>query len=157
MQVDKEGKFRIIQLGDLMNDGTSYNSTNKDIKNIIDLIKPNLIVITGDIVDPTIGGNYEENHKNSMQAIIDANIPWMWTGGNNVDGLSRDQLLGVDQELNFKNSWSGYKWDTYNEDAKYNEEELGYFTSRIPIMDTTGKREVMSVYAFDSEDFKCAE
>jgi Icc-related predicted phosphoesterase len=67
-----------------MNDGTSYTLTNKDIKNIIDLIKPNFIVITGDIVDPSILKNYEEHHKNSMQAILDANIPWMWTGGSNI-------------------------------------------------------------------------
>lgn len=66
-------------------------------------------------------------------------------------------MLGIDQELNFKNSWSGYKWDTYNEDAKYSEEELGYFTSRIPIMDRSGKNEVMSVYVFDSEDWNCSD
>jgi hypothetical protein len=41
-------------------------------------------VITGDFVDPAIFKNYEEHHKNSMQAILDANIPWMWTGGSNI-------------------------------------------------------------------------
>lgn len=60
-------------------------------------------------------------------------------------------MLGLDRELNLKNSWSGYKWDIYNDEAKYSEEELGHFTARIPIMDHAGKKEVLSVYVFDSE------
>ena len=59
--------------------------------------------------------------------------------------------------MNFKNSWSGYKWDTYNDEAKYTEEELGFFTSRIPIMDHAGKNEVLSVYVFDSEQWQCSQ
>ena len=92
-----------------------------------------------------------------MQYIVDAGIPWVWTGGSQIDGLSRDQVLGIDQELDFSKSWSGYKWNTYNDDSRFSEEELGYFTSRIPIMDRTGKQEVMSIYSFDSEHWNCSE
>jgi hypothetical protein len=66
-------------------------------------------------------------------------------------------LLGLDQELDFKNSWSGYKWDTYNDDSIYSEDDLGVFVSRIPIMDRSGTNEVFSVYAFDSEDYNCSD
>lgn len=42
-------------------------------------------------------------------------------------------------------------------DAKYSDDHLGYFTARIPVMEKTGRSEVFSLYAFDTETFKCAE
>jgi hypothetical protein len=102
-------------------------------------VLPDLIVVTGDTVDPLKFTNYKSLYTSAMSYILDSGIPWVWTGGSAIKGLSRDQVLGIDQELSFKNSWSGYKWDAYNDDSQYSEDELGYFTSRIPIMDKTGK------------------
>lgn len=66
-------------------------------------------------------------------------------------------MLRVDQGFSYENCWSGYKWDVYESHSIYSEEELGWFTSRIPIMDPTGKHEMLSIYTFDSEDYACAD
>jgi hypothetical protein len=139
LKVNNSGKFKIVQLGDLMNNGSNHEQTSRIVSDILVNSKPDLIVITGDTVDPRQNGNYKTLYAAAMTEIVNSQIPWIWTGGSEVQGLSRDQVLGIDQELNFQRSWSGYKWDAYNDDAKYSEEDLGYFTSRIPILDKDGK------------------
>ena len=154
--MDSNGKFNIIQLGDLMHDGGDYSATEDLIRNLIKVIDPQLIVITGDTVDPSRSRDWEKLHKEAMDFIVKSDIPWLWTGGSNIDGLTRDQMLGIDQHMNFQNSWSGYKWNTHTSDAKYSDEQLGEFTARIPVMAKGGRKEVLSVYAFDTEMFECS-
>jgi hypothetical protein len=154
--LDSNGKFNIIQLGDLMHDGGDYSATEDLIRNLIKVIDPQLIVITGDTVDPSRSRDWEKLHKEAMDFIVKSDIPWLWTGGSNIDGLTRDQMLGIDQQMNFQNSWSGYKWNTHTSDAKYSDEQLGEFTARIPVMAKGGSKEVLSVYAFDTEMFECS-
>jgi len=139
-----------------MHNGGDYSDTELLIQNLVEAIEPNLIVITGDTVHPSKARDFKKLHKEAMNYIESTGIPWLWTGGSQIDGLTRDQVLGIDQELNFKLSWSGYKWNAFNSDAKYHEEELGLFTSRIPVMDKSGK-EILSIYAFDTEHFECSE
>ena len=50
-------------------------------------------------------------------------------------------------------SWSGFKWNLDKTSIKGTEEELGWFTSRIPIMDSAGKNELMSIYTLDTTSF----
>ena len=119
-------------------------------------MKPDLIVITGDIVDPAQSANFESMYKNAMELIKNSGIPWVWTGGSQIDGLTREQVLRIDQEYSFENSWSGYKWDLFEKHSIYTEEQLGWFTARIPIMDPFGN-ELLSVYTFDSEAWQCAD
>ncbi len=51
----------IAQLGDLMNTGVAadFIRTEAVIENIVKNVRPNLIVITGDSVTPTISSEYE--------------------------------------------------------------------------------------------------
>jgi len=76
-----------------------------------------------------------------MEFIKNSGTPWVWSGGQQVNGLTREQMLRIDQELDFSKSWSGYKWDIYEKHSLYSEGDLGWFTSRVPIMDKTGKNE----------------
>lgn len=122
LTLNDEKMFNIIQLGDLLHDGGDFSATETLIKHLISAINPQLIVITGDTVDPSKSRDWEKLHKEAMNYIVKSDIPWMWTGGQNVNGLSRDQMLGIDQQLSFKNSWSGYKWDTLTQNAKFSDE-----------------------------------
>jgi predicted MPP superfamily phosphohydrolase len=95
----KDKKFNIIQLGDLnYSSQDDYEETTTLINNLIRVIDPQLVVITGDIVNPSVAqaATYNRMHHEAMRPILDAEIPWLWTGGANVSGLSRDQLLGID-------------------------------------------------------------
>lgn len=69
-----------------------------------------------------------------------------------VDQLRMDQQYGEDL------SWSGYKWNLGSSRVTGSEEQIGYFTSRIPILDHSGHAELMSIYAMDTQSMtKCAE
>lgn len=50
--------------------------------------------------------------------------------------MKREDMLRIDQAYSYENSWSGFKWDTYNynDPTTYTEEEAGWFTARIPIL-----------------------
>lgn len=140
-----------------MHDGYDFSETDSLLRDMVGNVNPDLIVITGDTVSPSQSRNFKALYADAMSFIKESGIPWMWTGGSDIDGLSRDQMLGIDQELNFTNSWSGYKWNVFNDDSHYTEEELGHFTARIPIMDKTGTKEVTSIFGFDTEHWNCSE
>lgn len=53
-------------------------------------LKPDLIVITGDTVDPSKSAKYSALYESAMQFIVDANIPWAWTGGSQIKNFGRD-------------------------------------------------------------------
>jgi hypothetical protein len=116
-------------------------------------LQPDLFVITGDIVDPSKGSSFKALYENAMEFIKNSGIPWAWTGGSNVQGLTREQMLRIDQAYSYENSWSGYKWE--NADSSFTEEQTGWFTGRIPIM--ANNTEMLSVYLFDSEHWQCAD
>jgi hypothetical protein len=73
-----------------MYDGGDFSGTENLIRNLVEAIKPQLIVITGDTVDPSRSRDFESLYKIAMSYIESVDIPWVWTGGANVDGLTRD-------------------------------------------------------------------
>ena len=75
-----------------MIDGTSENylETQSLIENVVYNLKPDLILITGDTVNPTKSQNYSELYENAMQFIVDSNIPWAWTGGSQIKNFTRE-------------------------------------------------------------------
>ena len=145
-------------MGDLNYNGdpTDHLFTETLLRNIIKNVKPDLVVITGDIVDPEKWRNYQLLYDEAMKLFLELQMPWVWTGPSAIKNLSRDKILYMDQNLDYTQSWSGYKWNIYDAYEEFTEEELGYFTSRIPVMDKSGKAELFSIYTFDSEDFPCS-
>lgn len=59
----------------------------------------------------------------------------------------------MDRDLGKDLSWSGFKWNLDKTTVKGTEEELGWFTSRIPIMDSDDKNELMSIYTLDTTSY----
>lgn len=90
--------FKIAQLSDLMTNGVAedYLKTQSLIENIVYNVKPDLFVITGEIVDPAKGDEFENLYHNAMEFIKNSGIPWVWTGGSNVEGMSREEMLRID-------------------------------------------------------------
>jgi hypothetical protein len=64
-------------------------------------VKPDLIVITGDTVDPNKYQNFASLYEKAMQFIVESGIPWAWTGGSQIKNMTRDEILAVDKELNY--------------------------------------------------------
>lgn len=67
-----------------MNNGipADYIRTQAVIENIVQNVQPDLIIITGDTVDPNAKGNYKDLYSQAMSFIVNSGIPWMWTGGS---------------------------------------------------------------------------
>lgn len=118
-----------------------------------------MVILTGDVV--AIKESYENGYAalfgQAIQAIKTRKIPYAWTGGNPVPGYSNYDLHEIDYTTGGEYSWTGYVWDIGHEDMPYTHEELGYFTSRIPIMDPQGSGEVLSIYSLDSSDKSCID
>ena len=57
-----------MQLNDLMIDGTSesYLETQSLIENVIYNLKPDLIILTGDTVDPSKSEDYSKLYESAM-------------------------------------------------------------------------------------------
>lgn len=67
-------------------------------------------------------------------------------------------LHEVDYSYGMDLSWTGYFWDMHQESPRgktYEQEDLGYFTSRIPIMSPNGRKEVFSIYTLDTSAEYC--
>lgn len=89
---NEDNKFRIIQLGDLLHTGGDFSETENLIRNLVKVIDPQLLVLTGEIVDPSVANsaNFKELYHQAMEYIVSTDIPWVWTGGSNIPGLTRD-------------------------------------------------------------------
>jgi 3',5'-cyclic AMP phosphodiesterase CpdA len=80
-QIAGEEGFKLADYG--------YNVDNNDVltATILDRIKPDLVVLTGDIIDsrPLIGkdsDSWREPFCKVIQPLIDANVPWTFVPGN---------------------------------------------------------------------------
>jgi len=112
-------------------------------------------VLTGNIVRPDIIGGFDYYHSTALEAIRTAGIPWVWTGGDEMHETTREEMARVDQEYDYTLSWTGYQWDKHTKTNKPEKtsEQLGYYTSRIPIMSNDEMEEISNVYVFDSKTF----
>ncbi len=82
-------------------DPTDHLFTETLLENIITNIKPDLVVITGDIVDPLKWRNYSNLYKEAMELFLKLQLPWVWTGPSKIEGMSRDKIMFMDQNLDY--------------------------------------------------------
>lgn len=84
MAFGKDNTFRVVQLSDLWIDGDSQHfiDTADFIDKLLKKEKPNLIVISGDTVDPALDKVYQGKWESIMEKIIAAKIPYVATGGS---------------------------------------------------------------------------
>ena len=75
--------------------------------------QPDLVVLTGDIVDPSELEDYDYHFTSALELIKARQVPWVWTGGNKVDGRSSYDLHELDYGYGMQLSWTGYVWDAH--------------------------------------------
>ena len=84
----------------------------------------------------------------------------MWTGGSKIADYDSRRLHEVDIEYGMNLSFTGYAWDLHSmsPDVKmYDQEKIGFFTARIPVMDPSGKEEIFSVFTIDTSAEYCQD
>lgn len=109
LQFNKDGKFKIVQLTDLHfgeNDEADANN-QRLIRDILDQEKPDLVVVTGDVVSgyawdgktrPWVAKQYDK----MAQVLIEKGHYWATTAGNHDEegDLTRAEISEVDRSYN---------------------------------------------------------
>ena len=79
---------------------------------------PDLVVLTGDIVDPAHADDFDYHFSSALELIKARQVPWVWTGGNKIKGLDNARLHEIDYSYGMSLSWTGYFWEMHQEDPK---------------------------------------
>jgi len=128
------------------------------IEKVLNKEKPDLVVLTGDVVDPNSVDEYPYHFTSALELLKGRHVPYVWTGGSKIEGHTMQELHEIDYGSGMSLSWTGYLWDMHTDTAHVNgpdQEKVGYFTARIPIMDSHGHSEVLSVYTLDTSSDWC--
>ena len=75
--------------------------------------KPDLVVLTGDMVDPAYAKDYSYHFTSALELIKTRQIPYMWTGGSKIDDISNQKLQEIDYDYGMSLSYTGYVWDMH--------------------------------------------
>ena len=137
---DTDNSFRVVQFSDIWVDGDAQNflETQKFMERLLKKEQPDLIVITGDVVDPAHEAEYEGHWQSALETIIKSKTPYVHTGGSLLPTLSRADALAIDRSYGGDLSWSGFMWNEGNTRVEATEDLIGFYTSRIPVMDING-------------------
>lgn len=138
LKFNNNGKFKIVQFTDIHNiyrDQRSKIALNR-MKEVINFEKPNLIIITGDLI---YGKPAEESFREVLQLVSDFKIPFGFTFGNHDDefGLSRKQLLDIASSFD-------YNLTTTEENVS------GYSNYILKIKSNKQDKDAAIIYCFDS-------
>ncbi len=100
LKFNKKGEFKIVQFTDTHVDleANKNLSVYTTIKTVIDIEKPDLVVLTGDNVTQN---NPEEAYKRFSEIFNKAKIPWMVALGNHDSqhNLSREETIAYIESL----------------------------------------------------------
>jgi predicted phosphodiesterase len=100
LEFAKPAHNTILQFTDLhhYNNGSKEDAEGiKLIGTLAERVKPDLVVLTGDIIDARYCGNYK-CFRNVVSPLIDLKIPWTYVPGNHDDetrSFTRKDLLNV--------------------------------------------------------------
>ena len=139
LKFNPNSKFKIAQFTDIHFQYDSYRSDSALIlvKTVIEREKPDLVMLTGDIV-------CSKNTKNAWlklaQVLIDAKVPWAVTLGNHDPEyeLSKEEIMNTIVNLPYSLTESGPK------------EISGYGNYILPIQSSKSHETAALCYAFDS-------
>ncbi len=103
LRFTKTGIFTIVQFTDLHwhNGDAADQQTARLIRQVLDSQKPDLVVVSGDVIDGAHCDDPLKSWEQSVAPIIDRHLPWAAVFGNHDDEgtVSRAQLMTAMQSL----------------------------------------------------------
>lgn len=141
IKFNENGKLKIAQLTDThlcWDNQTEYEKTYNQLCSILDTEKPDLVILTGDVV--TGDGGADQALEKFFNAIDERNVPYISLYGNH------------DRERDLS------EWDLAEAVSKHpmslNTMENGYLDDiALPVMSADGKKVAAVLYCIDSNDY----
>ena len=120
LKFNPDGTFKIVTFSDLAlsDNSEDYLSTQGLIENVLNSEKPDLVVLTGDIVDPAYADDFSYHFSSALELIKARQVPWVWTGGSKIPQLTNGDLHEIDYSHGMSLSWTGYVWDMHLNNPK---------------------------------------
>lgn len=161
--VKKDGKFKVIQIGDLhlgigkgecSDEFPKHESCDADpktikfIENVLDIESPNLVVFTGDqIMGDRSVQDSESSLLKALAPVIERKIPWALVWGNHDDegSLTRWQL----SELTMHLPYSLFRISP--KDTKDNSFGVGNYVHQVT--DSSQQKALITLYFLDSHKY----
>lgn len=146
LKFNENGKFKIAQFTDThFNIGSEKSEVVLEMINeILDIEKPDLVILTGDIVtkEPV-----ENGWKTIVEPMVSRRIPWAVTLGNHDDehDLSREQLISLFQRIEMNYTIPG------------DENVYGCGNFVMPIYDQNSEKVTALIYCMDSNAYPTIE
>ena len=141
LKFNKEKTFKIAQFTDIHWDNNSENcqKTIETIEHVLKVEKPDLAILTGDIVTATPA---IEGWKAVAEPFIQARLPWTVTLGNHdaEPGITRDEIFELLQTLPF---FVGSKGADLSGCGNY----------MLPVKSSKSTQTVATIYCFDSNSY----
>lgn len=142
LKFDINGKFKIVQFTD-MHEGPELDKTIELMNKIIKYEKPNLVVLTGDIIDGKC--KTVEDVKKAINHISEPmesnNIPWAIVFGNHDDEhnvMGKEDMMKL--YMNYEHNISEIGYKTSNRIGNYN----------LIILGSKGNIPKFNIYMIDS-------
>lgn len=171
IQFNSDGKLKILELNDIHNNcngGKIHTETASAVAQMLDDIKPDLVVLNGDTIMYNFGGDLDQR-INDIKGILtdfnnilaERNIYWLATFGNHDaehSMVSRIDQMKVYETLSHCLSFAGYEvpdtsWEVL---VRYNHSSrVGNTVTQI--YDSTGKEVKLNVWCVDTGVSEYAE
>ncbi|NRT75504.1 metallophosphoesterase family protein [Clostridium beijerinckii] len=122
LRFDTNGKFKIVQFTDI-HEGPSRDKSINLMNKILDYEKPNMVILSGDIIDGKC--QTAEDVKKAINHIAEPmenrNVPWCIVFGNHDDEhnmMTKEEMMNLYMSFEHNLSQVGYK--TFDRIGNYN-------------------------------------
>jgi 3',5'-cyclic AMP phosphodiesterase CpdA len=103
LRFNSDGNFTIIQLTDLhyRNGGRDDRKTHRLMREMLNIQKPDLVVLTGDVIDGGYCRDPLKSWAEAVRPIVEHNLPWAAVFGNHDDegSATRTDLMQAMQHI----------------------------------------------------------
>ena len=144
LKFKEDGKFKILQINDTQDTDNMHKRTEEFIRAAVAEVKPDLVVIPGDVCnDIFIGANtkrVKQTLRNLGSLLSELKVPFAYTPGNHDH--DKDEMLSPAEQMAV---FEEFAYNIHNEGS-----DPGSYN--IPILSSDGSRMALNVFMIDSQN-----
>ena len=144
LKFNADGKFKILQINDTQDTDSMHKRTEEFIRAAVAEVKPDLVVIPGDVCnDIFLGANakrVKQCLRNLGSLLSELKVPFAYTPGNHDH--DKDEMVSPAEQMAV---FEEFAYNIHNEGS-----DPGSYN--IPILSSDGSRMALNVYMIDSQN-----